>query len=594
MKNANNDRTQLYSQNDAVLDNALKTLEITRQDNVKKNVSKSKFVAIVLACVFAVAACLTIIFFDFNHTDNSCVVVKTNDGKFMLAGKEFISIDFSVKEIKPSYENSTVAFTDTQDTLYTFNINKFRRSSDVKKIAEKIDGDFFIFKENQIIYTTGSTLYSHNFKNSVKVSDDVSQVFHVENSDFIYYLTSDNKLVKSNLDSSEKIGENIEKLEYHREKDRMKIIFKSSDGVFVCDESGAVAFMSKTSDEWFAGEPGEVWDNIYFSEKTDAKKQLDIVFEDKLYQSDLNMKKPVSSDYKKSIVFGLIQYIDPEEYKSAYVEYTKKLSRDSIRNYINELKKGVDCFAVYCFGKNGIINVYNTALKDELLAFAPHGEPKVLLKNYSENRLTLDVSDLAGKIGQIKSQEDFNTLIFEKFVKKNPGSVIIKSENSEKSFKLNSDSGFDKIIFSQNGDFLMLEKDGKFALKKFGENNLDTVFENEEITEYVFVKSKLFYTDKNGELFCVDPSKSAKESVAKNTKNFEVMLDDYLMYRVNIDDTVSTAAVIKISDLSVLVENCSDFMMISEDNYCYINNSNLCIFSYGKSYSCPGVSQIVK
>ena len=406
MKNNKLDKTQLYSQDGIDMDAALKSYEKTVLETDKpRKFSKKKTILIICICLFAVLVCGALSTFILFKDDFGGVIVKDVNGKYALAGIELVTIDNSVLNINTFYEKSVVVFTDSDNNLYLINTSRYKKANSLKPIAENVDGEFFALEKNCVIFKRGNTLNRYKSNKISKISDNVKDVFYCENGTCFLYLTNDNKLYKGDGKSSIQIGSGVETVDFHSDSKNMNVIFKDKDNISFCDKNGNVASLGNNYQKWFCGEQNEVWDNIYFLKKSDGKRSANIEFTDKFFESDSKMKEPVSSDYEKSIIFGLIQYVDPVEYKNAYNEYQKKLKRDKIRQYANNLKNDDGCFDVVCLNEGKTQTVAEGVFENEILAFSHSGKAEVILNDLSSTTLSVEIADIASQTIKFESQE---------------------------------------------------------------------------------------------------------------------------------------------------------------------------------------------
>ncbi|MBQ7654534.1 MAG: hypothetical protein IJS17_05620 [Clostridia bacterium] len=590
----NNEKTHLYSQGDSMLDDALKTYEITVEQKSKKRSFSFKKFSVVIGIFIVAAALCAAAFMIFAKKNYSGVLIKTADGKYALAGKEIVEINQSVERIKTSYENTTVAFLDKQKNLYALDTLKYSKPGDEKLVCVDFDGEFVILKNDCVVYLSNKTLYCYDFKNSTAISDNVEEIFTCEKSEKIIYLTSDKRLFSFDSQTAQSLASNVKKTEFRSNKTRMNLIFLADGGLYLADENAQVTLMSASSTQWVSSKENEVWDNIYFYEKSSQKRQLNIEFSDELAQSDSEMKEPVSSDYKKSLVFGLIQFVDPAQYKSAYIEYQKKLSRDSVREYAKNFEKSVDCTDIFCFGVSGISSLKSSVLPDEVLFFSKSGDPQVMLNDLSKQNVTLEISELVSEMKNVKSQEDFDRLVLQKLKEENSSSIKISGVNFEVDAEVENISEISGADFSKNGEAILLEKSGIYYLEKIKEISLETIFENLKIKDLFFEESKLIFTDENSELFCVDFLKNfEKISLSKNVSQIQKIDGNFYLLKEDLDSS-SEYKIFKDGQILSLAKNCTDFLFVDENNYFYVSQGNIYCTYGDKLFVQNGIAEIMK
>lgn len=593
MKNNKLDKTQLYSQDGIDMDAALKSYEKTVLETDKpRKFSKKETVLIICICLFAVLVCGTLSTFILFKDDFGGVIVKDVNGKYALAGKKLVTIDNSVLNINTFYEKSVVVFTDSDNNLYLINTSRYKKANSLKPIAENVDGEFFALEKNCVIFKRGSTLNRYKSNKISKISDNVKDVFYCENGSCFLYLTNDNKLYKGGEKSSIQIGSAVETVDFHSDSKNMNVIFKDKDSISFCDENGNVTSLGNNYQKWFCGEQNEVWDNIYFLKKSDGKRSANIEFTDKFFESDSKMKEPVSSDYEKSIIFGLIQYVDPVEYKNAYIEYQKKLKRDKIRQYANNLKNDDGCFDVVCLNEGKMQTVAEGVFENELLAFSHYGKAEVIINDLSSTTLSVEIADIASQAIRFESQEQFD-----EFILKNASSsqCIIKTADSENSFKLDELTRSDDLFFSENCEAVLVKNQDMFALKRIEANGVKILFENEKISSYFFKEDKFFFTNETGEFFCVDFLNDNKTLIATDVTKIENVFGKFISYTTTTGVEHNMKTVCRTSDLSPVIKDCADFLIISDDFYCYVfGDDYISCYFRNNSYSFKGATRIIK
>ncbi|MBQ7654178.1 MAG: hypothetical protein IJS17_03820 [Clostridia bacterium] len=595
MREKDSEKTHLYSQDEAVLDEALKTFEKTVTSNEHKKTFSMKKLAVVMSVIVVLAAVTAVCFLYFPHKVYPAAVVKTSDGNYALAGKELVLIGHEIEKIDLSVNHSAAAFTDKAKNLYGIKPEKYKNPADAKLIAEKFDGEFFVGNENRIVYLFDGDLFCYDFKDSTKIAQNVTEVYHAENSENIFYLTSDKKLFKTDLKTSQQLSSDVKNAEFHSDGENMNLIFLSDGGLYFCDANAQVTLLSEKVEKWYCGESDEVWDNIYFCEDSQEKRQLNVEFSDEYAQSDSEMQEPSSSDYKKSLVFGLIQYVDPAQYKSAYVDYQKKLARDSVREYTIQFKNSFECLDVMCFNASGIQTVKTSVFEDEILFFPKEGDPQILINDLSAQKITLETAELVSDIKQVKTQEEFDKMIFEKVKSANSSDVKIIGINYENKFTVENIAEYDNVEFSKNGEVMLLEKDSVFSLQRINENSLATIFENKKISSYFFTDNKFIFTDENDELFQVVFLNDFEViSVAENVEEISQFFDGFLLLKIRNDNGLFDMLIYKTGETNSLAKNCSDFYAINDSEYFYISGNNIYCCYGEKLYVQNGVVEILK
>lgn len=595
MKDKDNEKTHLYSQDDAALDDALKAYEKTVSlPEKKKSFSFGKLAAVL--CVFvAVAAVVALaVYFVLSAKAYPGVVVRKSDGKYALAGKKLVDLNFDIEKSDSSYENSTFAFCDRQNNLYALLTDKCKSSDDVKLVKENFGGEFFAVWESRVVYLDGGKLCCYDFSDSSVILENVSRVFHCRGSQKLICLTADNKLYSSDPEASELLVSDVKRVEYHSDGKSMNLLVTSGNGVYFCDETAQVTLLGDSSVRWICGAEDEAWDNVYFLKKSAEKRRLNIEFTDEYARSDSEMKEPVSSDFKVSLVFGLIQYVDPAEYRSAYIEYQKKLSRDNVREYVKNFKTQVDCYDVFCINDSGIVPLKTKALEDEILFFSKSGKPQVMLGDLTATAVKPEVSELVGKMKRVSSQEDFDEMMMKIIRDKNYSSLIVSSAEGEKKLSVETALDFDSADFSRNGEAILLEKSGNFSLKKIGEASLENVFENVRSDKHFFEDNRLIFSDENGEVFCVDFLNGfEKTSVAADVSEIERLPDGSFLLKVKTGD-VFECRIYKNGETVSLAKNCVDFLLVSETEFFYVSKNAVYCNYDGKLFVHKSILEIMK
>lgn len=596
MKKDSNDKTVLYSQNDYALDDALKTFEKPLEPAKKKRSFSIKKLFIILSVCVALAAVGTATFFLITGIKRyPCAVVKTADGRYALAGKAEVPLDFDVKEIKPSYKYCAAAFTDTQNNLYAVKTDNCKSSDAAQLIFENFNGEFLIFNGN-VICLSDKTLYCYDFKNTERIAENASDIYCCENSEKLIYQTADGKLFSTDGKASQQIAYGVEKVDFYSDGSDMNLLFTANGKLFYCGDDGSASLLSESSDEYFCGEKDEVYDNVYFYEKSSEKKHLNVVFSDELAKSDSEMKEPVSSDYQKSLVFGLIQYVDPAKYKAAYIEYQKKLARDKIREYVNGFDGSAECFKLMCFNSSGISSLDSGVFKEDAVAFAKHGEPRAMFLDSSSQKTVLEVSEIANemKANEIGSQEDFDKYVF-RTARENPSSnAVIFSASISTPFEFDGDEEYDKIEFSKEGETILFEKNGEFSLGKISDNRIEKICDKIKIREHLFENGILFFTDENGELFCIDFINGfEKKSIEKNVMEIKKFSDKLFIKTQNEKGLFDWKSYFN-GETDTVAKDCSDFLFVSDENFYYVSQGNVfCIYG-DRVFVQNSVSQLIK
>lgn len=598
MKEKNARQTQLYNLNFSDIDEVLKTYEIipdARKDKSKKIKKKIFWICL---CLFIAGTLTAVLFFVLkNSSSNSCVVVKSGSN-ISITCKNTFDLPYNVDNYIVSYENNIFAFVDSNKKLYCIRLDKCKDVNDVNFVFEGVEKGISFYNQNSIVFKSNDSLYIYDFKNILKISDNVSDFFTCGSNKNLFFLTKDKKLFATNVSETNELLSNVSKIDFHSQNERMNLVVTSvkdsKECLYLCREDANAVLISDSFTEYFCGEKDEVWDNIYFFSPVQNQQTSKVKFIDKYYDFDFNMKEPVSSDYQRSFVFGLIQYVDPSQYKKAYVEYQKKLMRDKVREFEKNYLPGEDNMVnVFCFRSSSSILLKQNIKKNNVLHFRKNFNPAVLFSDEITDEITVDVDSIALQLKKDSSQEDFNKIINDKI--KNATSFLLKVKSSETENDVNISDflSYDSFEFINETQFILVKKNECFSLFKTGENSCEIIFENVKIKDIFYNTKNIIYTDDQNICYNIDLN-TGEKTQPNETKVIEItkLANESFLLKCSSQNGYDYK-IYSEKKLNVLVENAVDFVYLEDSNYLFIKNNE--IFSRdGKLYELEKDAQIVK
>ena len=592
-KGEKSEETVMYLESVPDLDEVLKVYEHTVEKVEERKANKKKNIVVFCALIiflFGVMIALTIIF----GKNISAVVVKNIDESFSVCSKNSFKILQKITEYKVDYNKNIFVFRSDNGNLFYLDLDNCKSNNDIKLVSEKVENDFCVLNKDIIIFKANGSLFCYYIsdKTTQKICEKINGYFLCENGKSIYYLTNDKKLFVFDLNESKEILSDVDEIKCCKNSQKLNLIITQKNKLFFADENGLLTKLSDNFSSYFCSDENGIFENIYFLEESSRKNIDNIIFEDKLKNADASMVKPSSSDYKKSFAFGLIKYIDPAQYKQAYIKYQEKVLRDKIREFAENYKNSGEFYNLFCFDRKNISLIKENIKSDEVLSFSSSEKPFVFYRNIFSEKITLDISELQKEILNSTTQDEFNKIILKKFEEKNSVNCEILSNDLSIKFNIASIKDFDKIIFSKQCNLIILKKGNTFSLYKINENDVEKLMENEKNSCFILNDKYMFYIQDDS-LYSIDLTSCVKNKISENINEIFLQSENVIVSR-KITETQNNYYILQNGQISLLCANASDIIYINDNRFSYISDGNLHSKIDSKEYVNENVVSIIK
>lgn len=429
----------------------MEKIKLFFQENLKK---------VLIICASAVALLFVIIMSVFLikglNPSNNRVLVYKKDGKSIvrIKDKERIITDIGATDFRCDEKNKRVFFKVTSassqelyDLYYVENKNgeiKKPKLIDfgIKENYSVSDGKVFYLKVNTQNHTSDGCVCDVS-ENKISVfSDNVCEIFTLKDSEQFYFtkMHSSNKALYSfnNGEPKEECRDLI-LCNVYNECERPHIIFEKKSAI----DSSLIALyiayydslpqlisdsaMNVMLDEYEAG------GNLYYMSGTQESILWTNVISDQYAESDLTVTKPQLNIFSSFFGFN-------SEYTEKLKEYNDKLTRDEIRQALNQkLEKGslnVPAYTVFAYNDNGSTTVAVDIDPSKIYSYSHFGQPKLIFERTQISASDTDMSALVAMAENSKIEEvvAYADDVIKKSVKSYGISLAVGGENDESSF----------------------------------------------------------------------------------------------------------------------------------------------------------------
>lgn len=542
-----------------------------------KNLSKKTKTIIISAAALVLVLCSVIIFGIItgkNNPENSKIIVyrKDNTDIIRINDKE-ITIDIkNTAEYKSDKKTGRVFFiseSSYSDGLYDLYYveEKSGEITSPKLIDYAIDKNFSI-ASGKVYYLKFNNKVGANDgcvcdidKNKIEVfAENVDTLYPLDGSESVYFIKlhgSVQVLYEYNGESATEISRNIINIFSYESDNKPHIIFEKSVQTennqlyiafpgehpeLICDNVSEVLF-----DNYKAG------GNLYYFTTSEESISWSYVIADNYQESDLNMTRPVRSDYLSFFGISL-------EYNEALRKYQDKLVRDEIREALNMMTENGEfsapIFSAFVYNENGTFKIAEKIDPTRVFSVSTFGEPKII---FEEVKLNESLSDMDSLVSIAQRSTMSEVLVYARSlvagsVISNGVEIAVYSEKSSKTI-LTEMSDYDKnrtlFSFSENGEKIFaLEKGSQTGKLNLYSNEIDSnlkaskrVNVSSDVSGYWINQNNIIYMKSDigkdtGDIYLYDGEKSSKISNAANAfmlsgENGAFILKKYDLKSVN-------------------------------------------------------------
>lgn len=347
-------------------------------------------------------------------TADKNTIVKLADGTDYDIG-EAREISVSTDGMYLWFTRNTSSATGKYDLRMIEVASKKSLSKQGKFIEKGIDEDWKTTKDGQFACygitksnITSCYMYSADAQKAVTVADSVEEYFPPSVGNTVYFTRRSGNIYSLHRakygDNSENVASGISHVKYSCDSDDYGIIYTQPTGegtdvniYSVKDTDPPVSICENVSEVYL---DDYVYNgNLYYFTKNSSNINWQDFITDNYYESDMNIQKPVESDYmvEKGFIFKR-QVLDTTKYNAAKHQYELKAVRDEIRKELNKLDLGLTAKSEYtCFAYSGGTSrrLASGVTLDNIIEFAKKGDPRLIYrKNVIGVGSTINMDDL--------------------------------------------------------------------------------------------------------------------------------------------------------------------------------------------------------
>lgn len=363
--------------------------------------------------VFALVVCVFAgIYLAFFHLDDfvfgvTAVYEKGTGVRVLLENDDIIELS-DVAQLSLSDDGKVLVYSqDTESKTGKFDIRviDFSKRTSVKNkgsvIVTGIEENWYADKNGNFVYyrTTenGSSkcfAYSVESRETEMIVADATEFFPPPSGDIVYYTrerSGTTMLYRKRFgEETESLGD-VRNIKAARNDDVMEIFYtvagedveKNDFTLYKISGDGETTRISDNVSEVYLDNytPGG---NLYYFVKNEANFNWNDFVDDPYSDKDASAQKPDKGDYLVTVGFIFKRTkLDEQAYNRALAEYNKKLTRDKIREALNDFDLGLAVPAEYK------VKVYDGQMSKELassvklenlIAFAEEGAPRIIFK----------------------------------------------------------------------------------------------------------------------------------------------------------------------------------------------------------------------
>lgn len=329
-----------------------------------KKAEKKSGKKIVLGIVAAIAILLVAIVIGFTtHSGkkNALIYLKDNELSY-YAKKDAVEFSDDVYEDKDDIYGPSNIMTNyvtvSKDGKYVFYPQNYRgeefdlycrKMNDTKaaddRVASGISG-YTVLQNNKVVYKENSgskKMYISDLKDKEKVASDVLWYRVSEDEKYILWKTgSDNRLYVCDLalkNDKIKIDSDISSMVYVSD-DLKQIVYTKDEALYYVENFGEKEKIDSDVNRPYVVQSNTQTEIYYLVDENESIKGMDLVDDDYATQ-DANMQEPDISNYQKTVTKPSFwgpreEVVTDDAYYAEMDKYNEKLTRDRIREYVNE------------------------------------------------------------------------------------------------------------------------------------------------------------------------------------------------------------------------------------------------------------------
>ena len=329
-----------------------------------KKTEKKSGKKIVLGIVAAIAILLVAIVIGFTtHSGkkNALIYLKDNELSY-YAKKDAVEFSDDVYEDKDDIYGPSNRMTNyvtvSKDGKYVFYPQNYsggefdlycRRMNDTKAADDRVASgisEYTVLQNNKVVYMENSgskKMYISDLKNKEKVASDVLWYFVSEDEKYILWKTgSDNRLYVCDLalkNDKIKIDSDISSMVYVSD-DLKQIVYTKDEALYYVENFGEKEKIDSDVNSPYVVQSNTQTEIYYLVDENESIEGMDLVDDDYATQ-DANMQEPDISYYQKTVTKPSFwgpreEVVTDDAYYAEMDKYNEKLTRDRIREYVNE------------------------------------------------------------------------------------------------------------------------------------------------------------------------------------------------------------------------------------------------------------------
>ncbi len=470
-----------------------------------KNMSPKTKTLIAIAAILVFVLCSVVILGIIagkNNPENSKIIVykKDNTDIIRINDKELVVEIGNTSDYKSDKKNGRVFFASESsysDGLYDLYYveEKSGEISSPKLIDYAVDKNFSIVSGNVYYLKFNNKVGANDAcvcdvdKNKIKVfAENVDSIYTLEGAECAYFIKmhgSSQVLYEYAGESPKEIGRNIinifsyesedkphilfeKTIQDENQKNQLYVTFPGEQPELICDNVSSVLY-----DNYKAG------GNLYYFTTSDESISWSYVISDEYQESDVNMTRPVRSDYFS--FFGI-----SVEYNEALRKYQDKLVRDEIRQALNVMTENGEfsapVFSAFVYNQSGTFKIADNIDPSRVFTVSTFGDPKIIFEETQINEALSDMDSLVSiaQRSTISEVLDYARSLVSGSIVSNGVEVAVYSQNNGDSVVTELHS-YDKtktlFTFSENGERI-------YALEKGSQTGKLNLYSNEIKSDY--------------------------------------------------------------------------------------------------------------